>query len=79
MQTKAQKRFCCLLAAVLLFVLCGCGTVAQQSAAAAQTDVSPAPLAVYCFDADKADAILLTTDACRARDRKTRSPHRDAL
>ena len=62
MQTKAQKRFCCLLAAVLLFVLCGCGAVAQQSAAAAQTDVSPAPLAVYFFDADKADAILLTTE-----------------
>ena len=62
MQTKAQKRFCCLLAAGLLFVLCGCGTVAQQSAAAAQTDVSPAPLAVYFFDADKADAILLTTE-----------------
>lgn len=61
MQTKAQKRFCCLLAAVLLLSLCGCGTTAQPSAAAAQRDAASAPLAVWFFDAGKADAILLTT------------------
>ena len=62
MQTRGQKRFCCLLATVLLLSLCGCGTVAQTPTAA-QTDVSPAPLAVYFFDAGKADAILLTTES----------------
>ena len=62
MQTRGQKRFCCLLATVLLLSLCGCGTVAQTPTAA-QTDVSPAPLAVYFFDAGKADEILLTTES----------------
>ena len=61
MQTRWQKRFCCLLLAVLLLALCGCGTAAKP-AATTQTDASPAPLTVYFFDAGKADAILLATE-----------------
>ena len=63
MQTKtAVRRVSLLLAAVLLLSLCGCGTTAQPSAAAAQRDAASAPLAVWFFDAGKADAILLTTE-----------------
>ena len=63
MQTKtAVRRVSLLLAAVLLLSLCGCGTTAQPSVAAAKKDAASAPLAVWFFDAGKADAILLTTD-----------------
>ena len=91
MQTKtAVRRVSLLLAAVLLLSLCGCGTTAQPSVAAAKKDAASAPLAVWFFDAGKADAILLTTEntavlidchrrARRARDRQARSAHRDAL
>ena len=63
MQTKtAVRRVSLLLAAVLLLSLCGCGTTAQPSVAAAKKDAASAPLAVWFFDAGKADAILLTTE-----------------